>query len=142
MKPTNSVAFAAPVLQLAPPPYSQPKSIVSVDASLLKNALRSSYHFTWTESSVWTRWRSGAPRTSAPITYWLKIRIRSPVGVYRTWPPNPGTWVERAYGCQPLTSHGSIFKRSLANHWTRAPLKYQGVFDDTSDGCYVQLSKL
>ena len=46
------------------------------------------------------------------------------------------------YDCHPLISHGSIFSLFVGNHWMRRPLKNHGVFDDTYDGWYVQLSKL
>ncbi len=31
---------------------------------------------------------------------------------------------------------------TVGNHWMRIPLKNHGVFDDTYDGWYAQLSKL
>jgi hypothetical protein len=36
--------------------------------------------------------------------------------------------------CQPLISHGSIFKWAEGNIWTLKPLKNQGVLEETYDG--------
>ena len=65
-----------------------------------------------------------------------------PFGRHRIWPPRPGAWLNLPYDCQPLMIHGSIFSLSLGKIWMRTPLKNHGVFDDTYDGWYVQLSKL
>ena len=52
MNPANStpvpvcVAVVVSVLHVAPPPYSQPKSTVSVVAMRVRNACLFSYHFT------------------------------------------------------------------------------------------------
>jgi len=48
--------------------------------------------------------------------------------------------LNRPYDCQPSISHGSIFSLSLVYTWIRTPLKNHGVFDETYEGWYAQLS--
>ena len=48
--------------------------------------------------------------------------------------------LNRPYDCQPLMIQGSIFSFSLVKIWIRRPLKNHGVFDETYDGWYDQLS--
>src|SRR5215510_11915583 len=134
MKPRKYCAGLSPPVHDTAPPLSQPASTVRVEAIRVIQLLGFSNHLCWIESSVWKRWRSGSPRTSVPSAYWLKIRIVLASGVQRTWPPMPGQELNRPYDCQPLISHGSIFRRSEGNHCSRTPLKNHGVFDDTYDG--------
>src|SRR5262249_59955700 len=127
--------------QPPPPPRSRPASRVRDARAWWSHARGSSWYFTMMLSWVWTRWRSATPSVSVP-TYWLPRIDSQPIGRHRTCRPTPGAWLNLPYDCQPLTSHGSILSLSLVKIWTRRPLKNHGVFDDTNDGWYVQLSKL
>jgi hypothetical protein len=130
-----------PPAQLTPPPYSQPASSVSEAVALLRNASGLSWYFTMRLSSVWRRLRPGMPSVSVP-KYWLPRTENQPFGRQRICMPTPGALLNLPYDCQPLTSHGSILSLSLGKIWMRMPLKNQGVFDETYEGWYVQLSKL
>src|SRR5690348_14341908 len=124
-----------------PPPDSQPASRVSEAAALHSPPPGRSKYLPITLSSVCRRRRPGFPNVSLP-RYWLQTTEKDPPGRHRIWPPVPGASLKRPYDCQPFTSHGSTFRCSVGKICTRAPLKNHGVFEDTYEGWYVQLSAL
>ena len=64
------------------------------------------------------------------------------LGRHRICAPRPGVELNMPYDCQPLISQYSILSFCVGKVWMRTPLKNHGVFEETYDGWYDQLSKL